>query len=201
MPRIMAPFSRRSAMSGESFFGTSIAKLTSLPPVDRMSFASYQFFRENATQYIGSFSRSGLTPYCRSSSAARSSASGSLRYSSHATGQEAGSGPFEGWVSHVCLQLTDRSPRMLSVSSAFSCPAFGMPTRIPNCCCTVGSEIVGSMRPNSSGGPLYCSKSGRIVEAAMVVVGYRTGAPARTAPSAGGMGAPSFVTSAVHMPL
>ena len=42
---------------------------------------------------------------------------------------------------------------MLSVSSALICPAFGMPTRMPNCCCTLGSEIVGSMRPNSKGRP------------------------------------------------
>ncbi len=57
--------------------------------------------------------------------------------------------------SHSPLQVTERSPRMLSVSSAFSWPAFGMPTRMPNCCCTLGSEIVGSMRPNSSGRPWY----------------------------------------------
>ena len=57
---MMAPFARSSAMSGESTFGTSIAKLTSLPPVPRMSFASYQFLNENTVQYIGSFARSGL---------------------------------------------------------------------------------------------------------------------------------------------
>src|SRR5215217_3907734 len=40
---MMAPLLRSSAMSGESTFGTSMAKLTSLPPVPRMSLASYQF--------------------------------------------------------------------------------------------------------------------------------------------------------------
>ena len=45
--------------------------------------------------------------------------------------------------------------------SALTCPALGMPTIMPNCCCTVGSDAVGSMRPNSSGGPLYLSRSGR----------------------------------------
>ena len=142
-------------MSGESTFGTSIAKLTSLPPVPRMSFASYQFLSENTTQYIGSFARSGFVPYCLSSSAARSSASGCLRNSSHAAGAPAGSGPADGAWSKSPLQVTERSPRMLSVSSAFSWPAFGMPTRMPNCCCTLGSEIVGSIRPSSNGRPAY----------------------------------------------
>ena len=31
---------------------------------------------------------------------------------------------------------------MLSVPSAFTWPAFGMPTIMPNCCCTDGSEAV-----------------------------------------------------------
>jgi hypothetical protein len=55
----MAPLARTFATSGESNFGASIAKFTSLPPVPRMSVASYQFFQANATQYIGIFSRSG----------------------------------------------------------------------------------------------------------------------------------------------
>ena len=40
-----------------------------------------------------------------------------------------------------------------------------MPTIMPYCCCTDGSEAVASMRPNSSGGPWYLSRSGKIVEA------------------------------------
>ena len=71
----------------------------------------------------------------------------------------AGSGPADGARSKSPLQVTERSPRMLSVSSAFSWPALGMPTRMPNCCCTLGSEIVGSIRPSSSGSPVYSLKS------------------------------------------
>ena len=48
------------------------------PPVDRMSFVSYGSLNENGMQYIGIAARSGLRPYCASSSAARSSASGCL---------------------------------------------------------------------------------------------------------------------------
>ena len=54
---------------------------------------------------------------------------------------------------------------MFSVPSALTWPALGMPTIMPNCCCTAGSEAVASMRPYSSGGPLYLSRSGRTVEA------------------------------------
>ena len=79
-----------------------------------------------------------MRPYCLSSSAARSSASGCLRNSSQTAGAPAGSGPADGARSKSPLQVTERSPRMLSVSSAFSWPAFGMPTRMPHCCCTVG---------------------------------------------------------------
>src|SRR5918999_2859089 len=53
------------------------SKLTSFPPVERISFASYQFLTENVMQYSGKFFRSGLLPYCASSAAARSRASGS----------------------------------------------------------------------------------------------------------------------------
>ena len=90
---------------------------------------------------------------------------------------------------------------MLSVSSAFNWPAFGMPTRMPHCCCTLGSEIVGSIRPSSSGRPAYSLKFGNTLETGTVFVGNVSGAPARTAPVAGGIGAPSAVTSAVHVPL
>ena len=90
-----------------------------------------------------------------SSSAARSSASGCWRNASHTAGAPAGSGPVDGWASKAPLQVTERSPRMLSVSSAFSCPALGMPTRMPVCAMTLGSETVGSIRPKSSGLPRY----------------------------------------------
>src|SRR5690348_13302061 len=43
MAKLIAPLARKSATSGESRFGASIANFTSLPPVARMSFASYQF--------------------------------------------------------------------------------------------------------------------------------------------------------------
>ena len=90
---------------------------------------------------------------------------------------------------------------MLSVPSALSWPAFGMPTIMPNCCCTSGSEAVASMRPNSSGGPLYLSRSGRMVEAFTVSVGNFSAAPARTTPVASATGAPSSVTSMLATPL
>jgi hypothetical protein len=73
------------------------------------------------TQYIGSAFRSGCRP-CASSSAARSSASGCLRNVSQDAGQLAGSGPLDGARSHAALHVTERSPRMLSVLSAFTCP-------------------------------------------------------------------------------
>src|SRR6266851_2526752 len=59
-----------------------------------------------------------------------------------------------------------------------------MPTIMPYCCCTDGSEAVGSMRPYSSGLPLYLSRSGNSVETLTVSLGKRSGAPARTAPVA-----------------
>jgi hypothetical protein len=62
---------------------------------------------------------SGLLPYCASSSAARSSASGSLRNSSHTAGAPGGSA-VPGGASNAPLQVTERSPRMLMVSSAFT---------------------------------------------------------------------------------
>ena len=113
-------------------------------------------------QYIGRFCRSGLRPYCASSSEARSSASGWRRNSSHTFGAPAGSGPAEGCRSKSPLQVTERSPRMLIIPSARACPAFGMPTVMPNCCCTVGSEEVGSIRPNSIGGVLRGSPGFRL---------------------------------------
>ena len=116
-------------------------------------------------------------------------------------GRAGGSGPADGCRSKSPRQVTERSPRMLRVASAFTCPACGMPTIIPNCCCTAGSEAVASMRPYSRGGPVYVSRSGRIVEALTVAVGKRSGACARTAPVASGTGAPSWVTSALATPL
>ena len=46
----------------------------------------------------------------------------------------AGSGPVDGCASNAPLHVTERSPRMFSVSSALIWPAFGMPTRMPICC-------------------------------------------------------------------
>ena len=129
--KMIAPLLRSAAMSGESTLGASMAKFTSLPPVPRMSLASYQSFREKTAQYIGNFARSGLRPYCLSSSAARSSASGCFRNSSQTAGAPGGSGPADGARSKSPLQVTERSPRMFSVSSALSWPASGMPTRNP----------------------------------------------------------------------
>ena len=72
---------------------------------------------------------------------------------------------------------------------------------MPYCCCTDGSDAVDSMRPYSSGLPWYRSRSGNSVEALIVSVGNRSGAPARTAPVAGFTGAPSSVTSMLATPL
>src|SRR3954469_18069645 len=99
-----------------------------------MSLTSYQSFTEVVMQYIGSLSRSGFLPYCASNSAARSSASGCWRNFSQTAGQEVGSAPFDGCMSQEALQVTDRSPRMLIVSSAFTWPALGTPLTMPYCC-------------------------------------------------------------------
>jgi hypothetical protein len=90
---------------------------------------------------------------------------------------------------------------MFSVSNALSCPAFGMPAIMPYCCFTVGSDAVGSIRPYSSGNPAYWSTPGNSVDAATVLVGKRSGAPARVVPVAAGIGLPSAVTSAAQTPL
>ena len=166
----------------------------SAAPVDRMSFVSKGSLNENGMQYIGSFAKSGLRPYCASSSEARSSASGCLRNSSQTGGAPAGSEPLEGCRSRSPLHVTDRSPRRLNVASVFTLPEFGVPTVMPYCCCTSGSEAVGSMRPNSIGGPAYRSKLGRSSEIGTVSVGNSIGLPARTVPRAGGIGLPSRVT-------
>src|SRR5439155_18160423 len=117
---------------------------------------------ENATQYIGIAFKSGCRPYFASSAAACSSASGCLRKSSHAFGQLAGIGPDADGASHSALQDTDRSPRMLSVLSALIWRALWMPTTMPYCWYTVGSELVASRRPKSMGGPAYSSNLGKI---------------------------------------
>ena len=57
------------------------------------------------------------------------------------------------------------------------------------------------MRPYSSGGPLYLSRSGSRVDALTVRVGNRNGACARTVPIAGATGWPSSVTSWLATPL
>ena len=80
-----------------------------------MSLVSNGSLNENTTPYIGIFSRSGLLPNALSSSAARSSASGCWRKNSHTGGASAGSGPSEGCLSNSPQQVTERSPRMLSV--------------------------------------------------------------------------------------
>ena len=84
---------------------------------------------------------------------------------------------------------------------ALTWPALGMPTVIPYCCCTSGSDAVASIRPNSIGGPAYWSTLGSTDETATVVVGNLSGAPARTCPGGAGMAAPFFVTSWLDTPL
>ena len=152
-------------------------------------------------QYIGSSARSGSMPYCASNATARSTASGCCRNASQAAGQSAGSSPVEGCASQPPRQVTDRSPRRLSVLSAFTCPAFGTPATMPYWACTSGSETVASILPRSSGRPAYRSKSGRMLETGTVDVEKATEDPARTGPLAGATGAPSRVTSCVQAPL
>ena len=53
-------------------------------------------------------------------------------------------------VAGAVMLVTDRSPLMFSVASALRCPALGIPVIIPYCCCTEGSEAVGSVPPNSN---------------------------------------------------
>ena len=127
----------------------------SAPAVVRMSIVSNGSLNENGMQYIGSRARSGDRPYCASSCAARSRASGCLRNSSQTAGDPGGSGPDDGIRSRSPLHVTERSPRRLSVPSALIWPEFGVPTVMPYCCCTDGSDEVGSIRPNSIGGPAY----------------------------------------------
>src|SRR4029077_5432584 len=74
--RMIDPLSRSSATSVESSGGASMANFVSLPPVERMSFASYQFLTEKVTQYMGIAAKLGSLPYSSSSCLARSSASG-----------------------------------------------------------------------------------------------------------------------------
>src|SRR5438552_15124199 len=103
----------------------------SAPPVERLSFISKGSLNENGMQYIGSFAKSGLRPYCASSSEARSSASGCLRNSSQTGGAPAGSEPLEGCRSRSPLHVTDRSPLRLKVASAVTLSEFGVLTVMP----------------------------------------------------------------------
>src|SRR5712691_2210654 len=166
-----------------------------------MSAVSYTSLNESATQYTGIAFKSGCRPYFASSAAARSSASGCCRKSSHAFGQLAGIGPDAGGSSQRALQDTERSPRMLSVLNALIPPALAIPTTIPYCWETVGSELVASRRPKSMGGPAYSSNLGRTDPTAVVDAGNDVADPARTIPACAAMVAPSRVTSCVHIPL
>jgi hypothetical protein len=166
-----------------------------------MSIVSNGSLNEKGMQYIGSCARLGAFPYCASSAAARSSASGYLRNSSQTPGDPGGSGPDPGALSRSPLHVTDRSPRRFSVPRALMWPEFGVPTVMPYCCWTSGSDAVASMRPNSMGGPAYRSKSGRSAEMATVSVGNFSGDRARTVPVAAGIGAPSLVTRRSLTPL
>src|SRR5258708_5095160 len=166
-----------------------------------MSLVSNGSLNENWMQYICIAAISGDRPNCASSSAARSRASGCLRNSSHTAGEPVDKGPADGRLSRSPLHVTERSPRMFRVPSAFTWPALATPTVIPYCCCTDGSEAVGSMRPNSMGGPEYWSNDGSSVAMATVDVGNFSGDPARTVPVAGAICAPSLVTSWLLTPL
>src|SRR2546428_931362 len=92
----------------------------SAAPVDRMSFVSKGSLNENGMQYIGSFAKSGLRPYCASSSEARSSASGCLRNSSQTGGAPVGSAPLDGGRSPSPLHVTVHSHLNLSIATLFA---------------------------------------------------------------------------------
>ncbi|MEJ1963067.1 MAG: hypothetical protein WDO56_16540, partial [Gammaproteobacteria bacterium] len=171
-----------SATSGESALEASRAKFTSLPPVERMSFASYQFLIDITDAVHRELFEVGLRAVLLVQAAATSSASGCWRNFSQTAGAFFGNGPADGAVSNLPLQVTERSPRRLMVSSALSWWASVNATRMPYCWTTVGSEIVASMRPYSMGRPLYWSKSGRTLETATVFVGYLMGWPAMMRP-------------------
>ncbi len=73
-----------------------------------------------------------------------------------------------------------------------------MPTTMPYCWDTLGSDTVFSMRPKSGVSPVYLLKSGTILLIATVSVGYFTAVPARVVPNSFGTFAPSGVTSFEH---
>ena len=149
---MMAPFSLRRAAIVESNGGASMANATSLPDVDRMSFVSRILERHcdavhrqrgqvgipavASVEFRGPLERVRLLAECLA-----------LR---RRAGRKRSRG---GWASKAPLHVTERSPRMFRVSSAFTWPAFGIPTRMPACCRTVGSDTVDSIRPKVSGGP------------------------------------------------
>src|ERR1700730_18239099 len=102
---MIAPFARNRATMVESDGGASMAKLTSLFAVVRMSLVSKGSLKDVTTQYIGCASKSGLAPYSASSSAARSNASGCWRNFSHSAGAPGGRGPLEGGASNLPLHV------------------------------------------------------------------------------------------------
>jgi hypothetical protein len=58
---------------------------------------------------------------------------------------------------------------------------------MPYCCLTLGSDAVASIFPYSNGKPVYWFKFGRMLDAAVVLAGKVSGAPARTVPFAAGI--------------
>src|SRR5258708_11102786 len=80
---------------------------------------------------------------------------------------------------------------MLNVPIALTCPAFGFPTIMPYCCCTAGSEAVGSMRPNSSGGARFLLGSGEDGQGAAGFLREKKGAAAPPPPAS--PGPPGFI--------
>ena len=107
-------------------------------------------------QYIGIAARSGLRPYCAVEFGGALERVGLLpEFFAHGRATRRGSAPADGALSRSPLHVTERSPRRLIVPSALTLPEFGVPIVIPYCCCTAGSDEVGSMRPSSIGGPVY----------------------------------------------
>ena len=102
-----------------------------------MSFASYQFFHENATQYMRQLLQIRLRAVLLVQLARRAPAHPAACETRRTLSDKMPAATLSTDAGRTCaLQLTERSPRRFMVSNALSCPAFAMPTRMPYCCLT-----------------------------------------------------------------
>ena len=169
---MIAPLARSCATSVESNGGTSIAKLTSLFDVVRMSFVSYGSLNAATTQYIGSAARSGLRAVLRIELRGALERIGLLA-EFLARRRRAGRQRARGGMRVELALAGDRAfAANVQRFERVDLPGVRECRRAcPSAATTLGSETVGSMRPNSSGSPWYLSRSGKIVDALTVFVG------------------------------